>query len=210
MKFGFIALPICNILGFIALSKSQTLAIMSFIFCGIGVICYVFGSYLFSKLTHSKIFIYNIIRFGLIVSFLLIDTIVINFFFADIFGVVIVLFLFCIFWAFWIYFENKIAKELSYTTKSSLFLIAFWVGIFSSIMMMIVALFMAFGIMIGADLQYILAIITAPNGIKLFITENPIVFIVYCLFVVVIYVSFFASILLYGVAYCKISQAQIQ
>lgn len=207
MQWGVSAMPLCLVMAFIALGISQSLLFVSFVGYIASLLCYVFGTYLFSRLCHSRLLVLNLIKIGSFIVFVGCVGLLIAQFESDVFGLVFVLLVCCGYGFMFITLDRKISQELFYKTGVRYFRIAFWVRLFSLVMLIIIGLVMAFGIATGVDLQAVLVMMNTHDGLMLFMQNNPLIFTLYCVVVVGIIVSLLTSLFLYAVAYYKIQQA---
>ena len=208
MKYGFIFRPLFVLLSIISLLYIQNLILLSLICYCCGIICYMFGVYIFSKLTHSQIFLYNLCRFLTLCVLGISIAILIRFIHSYVVQISCIAFVSCLLNLWLIFLEYKIAKELSNLTRIALFMSAFRVKFISSVLWIVILFVLGVLVIFGMDLQYIIQIMDTQE-FDLFIKDN--VFAIFCFssVIVIIYVSVLTSLLLYGRAYFSIAQSLI-
>lgn len=205
MRWGAAIMPICAAGIFVSMAISQALLFAVFAGYLAGVFCYMFGSYLFSKLCASRLFWLNIIRFCAIIAF----SAFVGAFGAmgNIFGAFLIVVVCGAFGVFFAIIERRVAIELTRKTGIRYFRLAFRFRVFAYVALVMICAFLALGIAIGLDLQAVLTMMNTADGLSLFVQDNPAVFVLYCIVAIGINVSIFASLFLYIMAYFRVVYA---
>lgn len=161
-------------------------------------VCYMIGSYLFSKLCGSSVFVLNCVRFFMLIIFVALLWLVAESFVDDMFGVIVLCLLCAGFSVVFLLLERRVVREMWRRTAVGYFRLGFYARAGSVALFAGFCLVVGFGVGAGVDVQSFSAGVVDSGLVWVYWAWWLVWFVLLCV-----------SFLLYILAYWRIERAAL-